>query len=100
MYVVVVNVSVKPESVAAFIEATRDNHLGTRQEPDNLRFDVLRRNDDPNRFVIYEAYREEAGFAGHQRTPHYLKWKETVAPMMADPRSPQKCTSLFPEPWQ
>ena len=100
MYVVVVNVSVKPESVAEFIEATRANHLGTRQEPDNLRFDVLQRNDDTNRFVIYEAYAEEGGFAAHQRTEHYLKWKEAVAPMMADPRSPQKCTSLFPEPWQ
>jgi autoinducer 2-degrading protein len=100
MYVVVVNVSVKPEAVAAFIAATQDNHRGTRTEPDNVRFDVLQRTDDPNRFVIYEAYLSEAGFAAHQKTEHYGKWKETVAPMMADPRSPQKCTSLFPEPWQ
>ena len=100
MYVVVVNVSVKPEAVAAFTVATHDNFVGTRAEPDNVRFDVLRRNDDPNRFVLYEAYTSEAGFAAHQQTSHYLKWKESVAPMMADPRSPQKCTSLFPEPWQ
>ncbi|MET0790433.1 MAG: antibiotic biosynthesis monooxygenase [Polyangiaceae bacterium] len=100
MYVVVVNVSVKPEAVEAFIAATRDNHLGTRGEPDNLRFDVLRRSDDSNRFVLYEAYQSEAGFAAHQQTPHYLRWKEAVAPMMADPRAAQKCTSLFPEPWQ
>jgi autoinducer 2-degrading protein len=100
MYVVVVNVSVKPEAVEAFMAVTRDNHLGTRSEPENVRFDVLRRNDDPNRFVLYEAYLSEAGFAAHQQTAHYAKWKEAVAPMMADPRSPQKCTSLFPEPWQ
>ena len=100
MYVVVVNVHVKPEHVAAFIAATRDNHLGTRTEPANLRFDVLRRNDDPNRFVIYEAYHQEGDFAAHQQTAHYLKWKETVAPMMAEPRSPERCTSVFPEPWQ
>jgi (4S)-4-hydroxy-5-phosphonooxypentane-2,3-dione isomerase len=100
MYVLVVNVSVKPETVAAFIAATRDNSLGTHTEPDNLRFDVLQRNDDPNRFVLYEVYTSEAGFAAHQQTPHYLKWKELVTPMMADPRSAQKCTSLFPEPWQ
>ncbi|MEO6603084.1 MAG: antibiotic biosynthesis monooxygenase [Polyangiaceae bacterium] len=100
MYVVVVNVSVKPEAVAAFIAASRDNHLGTRGEADNVRFDVLQRNDDPNRFVLYEVYLNEAGFAAHQQTAHYTKWKEAVAPMMADPRSPQKCTNLFPEPWQ
>jgi (4S)-4-hydroxy-5-phosphonooxypentane-2,3-dione isomerase len=99
MYVVVVNVNVKPEAVDAFIAATRDNYLGTRQEPQNVRFDVLRRNDEPNRFVIYEAYLEEAGFAAHQQTAHYSKWRELVAPMMAEPRSPQKCTSVFPEPW-
>jgi len=100
MYVVVVNVSVKPEAVQAFIEATRDNHVGTRTEPDNLRFDVLRRTDDDSRFVLYEVYSSEAGFAAHQQTAHYGKWKAAVAPMMADPRAAQKCVNLFPEPWQ
>jgi autoinducer 2-degrading protein len=100
MYVVVVNVHVKSEHVAAFVAATRENHLGTRGEPGNVRFDVLRRSDDPNRFVFYEAYRDEAGFFAHQQSAHYLTWKGAVADMMAEPRSPQKCTSLFPEPWQ
>jgi len=100
MYVVVVNVHVKPEHVAAFVAATRENHLGTRGEPGNVRFDVSHRNDDPNRFVFYEVYRDESGFLAHQQTAHYLTWKETVAPMMAEPRSPQRCTSVFPEPWQ
>ena len=100
MYVVVVNVSVKPESVAAFIAATRENHLGTRGELGNFRFDVLRRLDDPNRFVLYEAYADEASFAAHQQTTHYLAWKHAVAEMMADPRAAQRCESLFPEPWQ
>lgn len=100
MYVVVVNVSVKPESVAEFIAATEHNYKHTRREPDNVRFDVLRRNDDTNRFVLYEAYTSEAGFCAHQKTEHYLRWRDEVAPMMAEPRSPQKCTSLFPEPWR
>ena len=100
MYVVVVNVSVKPEAVAAFIAATQENHVQTRREADNLRFDVLRRTDDENRFVLYEVYASEAGFAAHQQTAHYLTWKEAVASMMAEPRAAQRYTSLFPEPWQ
>jgi autoinducer 2-degrading protein len=100
MYVVVVNVSVKSEAVDEFIALTAENHRETRKERDNLRFDVLRRNDDPNRFVLYEVYSSEGGFAAHQQTPHYLRWKEAVLKMMADPRAAQKCTSLFPEPWQ
>lgn len=99
MHVVVVNIVVKPEAISDFLEATRENHLGTRGEPLNVRFDLLRRNDEPNRFVLYEVYQDESGFAAHQQTPHYAKWKETVAPMMAEPRSAQKCTSLFPDPW-
>jgi autoinducer 2-degrading protein len=100
MYAVVVNISVKPEAVLAFVAATRDNATGTRSEPENLRFDLLRRNDEPNRFVLYEVYTSESGFAAHQQTAHYLKWKELVQPMMAEPRSPQRCTTVFPEPWQ
>ena len=99
MYVVVVNVHVKPESVAAFIAATHANHLGTRREPLNVRFDILQRADDPNRFVFYEVYQDESGFLAHQKTDHYATWKEAVAPMMAEPRAAQKCASLFPEPW-
>src|SRR4051794_15861244 len=99
MYVVVVNVHVKPEDVSAFISATGENARETRTEPGNARFDVLRRKDDPNRFVFYEAYYDESGFTAHQQTTHYLTWKEAVAPMMAEPRSPQKYTSVFPEPW-
>ena len=44
---------------------------------------MLCRNDDPNRFVLYEVYTSESGFAAHQQTAHNLKWKELVAPMMA-----------------
>ncbi len=100
MYVVIVDVNVKPDAIAAFLEATRANALGTRQEPQNVRFDVLRRGDDQNCFVIYEVYQGEGGFSAHQQTAHYLKWRETVAPMMAEPRAAQKYESIFPEPWQ
>ncbi len=100
MFVVVVNVHVKPEAADAFIAATADNHQNTRKEPENLRFDVLRLHSDPNRFVLYEAYLSEAGFSAHQQTAHYARWRDSVAPMMAEARSAQKCTSLFPEPWQ
>lgn len=100
MYVVVVNVHVKADDVDAFIVATAQNHSASREEPGNLRYDVLRRCDDPNRFVLYEVYKSEADFVAHQQTAHYLLWKEQVANMMAEPRSAQKCNHLFPVEWQ
>lgn len=97
MYVVCVTLWVVAGQESAFVEATRDNHLATRQEPGNLRFDVLQKEDGSSQFFLYEAYRTAEDFAAHQRTPHYLRWKETVAPWMAQPRQGVKYNSLLPE---
>ena len=99
MYVVHVRIQVKSEAMAAFIDATRDNHVHTRREEGNHRFDVLRSTEDPTRFFLHEVYIDEAAFKSHQQTPHYLRWREVVAPMMALPRSAEKSTVVFPEPW-
>lgn len=99
MHVVTVRIQVAPAQVDPFVEATRANHRGTRSEPGNLRFDVLRAVDDPARFLLYEVYRDEAAFRAHQQTVHYLLWRETVAPFMAVPRAAEKWTSVAPEPW-
>ncbi|HPR33336.1 MAG TPA: antibiotic biosynthesis monooxygenase [Prolixibacteraceae bacterium] len=81
-----VHVWVLPEAVDAFIEATIENHDDSVQEPGNLRFDVCRDASDPCRFMLYEAYVDEASAAAHKNTAHYGKWRDTVAPMMARPR--------------
>jgi autoinducer 2-degrading protein len=86
MYVVSVTVFVKPEFVEPFIEATMDNAANTRREPGNVRFDVGQAEEDPTRFLLYEAYRDKAGFTAHQQTEHYLRWKAKVADWMAQPR--------------
>jgi autoinducer 2-degrading protein len=99
MFVVCVTIQVLAEHVAAFVEATGANAEGTRREPKNVRFDVLRGADDPTRFFLYEVYADEEGFRDHQRTPHYLAWREAVAPWMAAPRTSAKYASVAPEPW-
>jgi autoinducer 2-degrading protein len=97
MYVVCVTVTVIPEHIQPFIQATLENARQTRQgEPGNLRFDVLQAEANPAQFFLYEAYREKDDFARHQQTAHYLKWKETVAPWMAKPRQGVRHLSLFP----
>jgi len=95
MYVVAVTVFVKPDSVDPFIQATLENARQTRTEPGNVRFDVLQAADDPQRFLLYEAYHNQADFVSHQQTSHYLRWKETVAAYMAQPRQGIKHNSLF-----
>ncbi len=87
MVVTCVHVFVRAEHIEDFIKATRINHEASIEEPQNLRFDVLQEPNDPSRFMLYEAYASEAGAAAHRQTQHYLTWRETVAPWMAEPRT-------------
>ena len=95
MYVVSVTVWVKAEFVNQFIEATFDNARNTRKEPGNVRFDVLRAEESPTRFLLYEAYREKEDFAKHQQTEHYSRWKAAVTDWMEQPRQGVKHRALF-----
>jgi len=97
MYVVCVYVRVKEENRGQFVEATLENARNTVREPGNLRFDVLQQLDDPNRFMLYEVYRDESGMNAHKATPHYAAWRDAVEPWMAEPRRGVKHNALFPE---
>ncbi|KFB75343.1 MAG: antibiotic biosynthesis monooxygenase [Candidatus Accumulibacter sp.] len=96
MQVTLVHVRVRPESVDAFIAATRANHEASVCEAGNRRFDVLQAPDDPARFILYEAYASAADAAAHKETAHYLAWRTAVADMMAEPRRGEPMNGLFP----
>jgi len=96
MHVTMVRVSVLPDFVDQFIEATRANHEGSVAEPGNRRFDILQDPDDPTLFVLYEAYASAEDAAAHKETAHYLNWRDTVAEMMAEPRQGMPFDCLFP----
>ncbi len=96
MLVVHVHVRVKPEFTAAFKEASVENARLSVQEPGIARFDVIQQTDDPTRFVLVEVYCTPEAPARHKDTAHYQLWRDTVAAMMAEPRSSVKYTNLFP----
>jgi len=95
MYVVSVTVFVKDDCVDDFITATLDNARNTRREPGNVRFDVSQVVGEATRFLLYEVYQTADDFTAHQQTEHYLRWKATVADMMAQPRQGVKHESVF-----
>ena len=101
MLIVHVHIHVKPEFAEAFRQASLENARASVQEPGIARFDVMRQADEPTRFVLVEAYRNENAPALHKETAHYQKWRDTVANMMAEPRTSVKYTNLFPadEDW-
>ncbi len=94
LLVVFVNVHVKPDGVESFREATLANARASVKEAGVVRFDVVQASDDPTRFVLIEVYRGSAGAAAHKETAHYATWRDTVAPLMAEPRSSQKFVNV------
>lgn len=97
MFIVHVFVHVKPEDVEAFKAATVENARNSVQEPGIARFDVVQQRDDPTRFVLVEVYRTPEDPAKHKETAHYQTWRDTVADMMAEPRSSIKYENVFPD---
>ncbi|MBN1632413.1 MAG: antibiotic biosynthesis monooxygenase [Thermoleophilia bacterium] len=97
LLIVHVYVHVLPEAVEDFKEATIENARQSLAEPGIARFDVVRQQDDPTRFVLVEAYRTAGAPAAHKETRHYQVWRDTVAPMMAEPRTSVKYENVFPE---
>jgi quinol monooxygenase YgiN len=96
MLVVHVFVHVKEDRVEAFKAATTENAQNSVQEPGIARFDVIQEMDDPTRFVLVEVYRTADDPARHKETAHYQKWRDTVADMMAEPRSAVKYSNIYP----
>jgi len=86
MIVTLVYITVKDDFTEEFIEITAKNHQHSVKEPGNLRFDFLRNGDNPNQFVLYEAYESENAARLHKETAHYLEWREVVADWMKEPR--------------
>ncbi len=96
MIVTCVYVWVKKEHVDDFIRASIENHNHSVKEPGNLRFDVLQSEEDPTQFMLYEAYESPEAAAAHKQTEHYLKWRDTVADWMAQPRKGVKYKAIRP----
>lgn len=98
MLIVHVHVHVRSEAVVDFRQATIENARCSIQEPGIARFDVVQRQDDATRFVLIEVYRTPEAAAAHKETAHYARWRDVVAPMMAEPRQSVKFDAVFPDP--
>ncbi|MHC4111530.1 MAG: putative quinol monooxygenase [Planctomycetota bacterium] len=97
MFIVHVFVHVKGDEVEAFQAATLENARNSVLEPGIARFDIIQQQDDPACFLLVEVYRTGDDPAKHKETAHYQKWRDTVADMMAEPRTSIKYTNIFPD---
>jgi len=85
-----------PGDLEAFLAETRRNSEASLQEPGVRRFDVLQDEGDPTHVVLHEVYIDQAAVDAHKQTEHYARWRDTVAGMMAQPRSSTRFTAVAP----
>jgi autoinducer 2-degrading protein len=101
MFALVVSLRVKPDMRDRFLAAAQDDStFSVRDEPGCLRFDVLQDNADPDHFFFYEVYRDEAAFQAHTQAPHFAKWREAAAEVLAAPTEATRTTTLFPRDYK
>jgi len=97
MHILLVHIHIKEEFLDEFKAATLDNARNSAREAGVVRFDVLQQADDPTKFTLVEVYRTPADHGSHRETAHYLRWRDSVSAMMAEPRIGVKYFNLFPE---
>lgn len=85
MYVVAVDITVKPGQMAAFLPIMQTNATASRQtEPGCQRFDVCVSDAEPDKVFLYEVYDDAAAFAAHKATDHFATFEREGGPLMAD----------------
>jgi quinol monooxygenase YgiN len=75
---------VRPESVDNWRDITSDFTAATRQEPGCLWFEWSRSLDEPDVFVLVEAFRDGAAGAAHVQTAHFRAAQESLPPHLVE----------------
>jgi autoinducer 2-degrading protein len=83
MFVLVVQLKIKPESVDRFMQGLQANAREARKEPGCRQFDILVDPNDKTKAMLYEVYNDEKAFEAHQQTPHFKKYLAEAVPLLA-----------------
>ncbi len=83
MIFIVVKFPVRPELAEEWLDAVAGFTAATRAEPGNIMFEWSRGIEDPNEFVLVEAFRDDAAGAAHVHSAHFTRAMETMPPYVS-----------------
>jgi quinol monooxygenase YgiN len=75
---------VRPDDADRWPDISRDFTLATRAEPGCLWFDWSRSLDDPNEYVLVEAFRDGPAGAAHVQSAHFKAAQRDLPPHLAE----------------
>ena len=97
MILVVVKNPIKPKYADEFPSLIAEFTEATRAEPGNVCFDWYRSVDDPNVYVLVEAFVDRAAGDLHTSTEHFQKAMSELGRYLAD--VPEIVNVEVPEGW-
>lgn len=103
MFSIFVRINVHVDRCSEFAEASLADAQGSvRDEPGCVRFDIHRDAKNPNRFYLYEVYRDREAFEVHLKSIHFKKWLSAVEGMVDGEFERVEMEPVFPssEGWE
>jgi quinol monooxygenase YgiN len=82
MIFIVARFTVRPEYSEDWLDRVRDFTEATRREPGNLWFEWSRSLDNPNRFVLVEAFRDAEAGVAHVQSEHFKRATQETPPLL------------------
>ena len=78
-----VNIRIKPENVASFMQKVIENAKAARNEPGCRQFEVLVNPDDKTSVMLFEVYDDQKAFEVHQSGAAFKKYVAEAVPLLA-----------------
>lgn len=83
-FAILVTIKLKSGVAKAFKQRILKNaEASVREEADCHQFQVLTSLDEPDTFIFYEVYTDEAALESHRQQPHFLEFIEATREMIA-----------------
>jgi quinol monooxygenase YgiN len=83
MILIVVKFRTKPDWADRWLDLVHDFTAATRAEPGNLWFEWSRSTEDPNEFVLVEAFRDD-GAGPHVNSDHFKQAMQALPQALAE----------------
>jgi len=94
MIFIVVKFTVRPEHSDQWIDLVEDFTQATRQEPGNLWFDWSRSVENPDQFVLVEAFRDGDAGVEHVNSAHFKAAIDQMPPLLV--KTPEIINVMVP----
>lgn len=93
----IVSVEIDASRIEEFLKVIEEDAIGSRERENGgcLRFDVLRDQSNPCKFVFYEMYKDDESVVRHKAAPHFAPWTAFKASGGVISQSVVKADGLF-----